>query len=165
MAGLVAAGQAIGGVISAVGALASFGAKAAAARYQSQVDKNNQIIANRNRAAYLAQGDNEAADKMRENRQRMASIRASYGASGIDLAGTPLDVLNDTAIEGAMDVKRITYRAGVQATGAADTANQYAAQSRLDEMDAEDASIAGPISAVGSLFGGLTQAGVSLMRA
>lgn len=148
---MAAALSIVGGVISAIGAISAANAQARAAEYNAQV-------AERNRIAILAQADNEAIDKTRENERRLAVVRAAYGKAGIDLAGSPLDVIQDTAIEQQLDVSRIRYEGELKAIGQQDQATLY-------RMEASNARTAGSISAVGALFGGFSNAGVSLLRA
>lgn len=154
----------VGGLVGAVGQLQAANANARAEDYNAQVAEHNADVANRNRATILAQSDNEAADQVRENRARMASIRAAYGASGIDLEGSALDVLNATAIENTLDVKRIQYAGALQAAGQVEEANSYKSQAELSRMGAASSKTAGRISAVGSFFGGLSEAGSSLLK-
>lgn len=150
MALVSAAVSIIGGVVGAIGAMQQANAQARAAEYNAKV-------AERNRLAILDQTDHEAADAGLENRRRMSAIRSQYGASGIELAGSPLDVLTDTAIEQEYDVKKIRYSGQLEAIGKTDEANLY-------RMEAKSARAAGGISAVGAFLGGVSQAGRSLMK-
>lgn len=150
MAFVGAIASVIGGVVGAIGAMQSANAQARAAEYNAAVQR-------RNAQAILAQTDNEAADTVRENRRRMAAIRSQYGASGLELAGSPLDVLTDTAIEQEYDVKKVRYAGQLEAIGKTD-------QAKLYTMEAKNARTAGTISAVGALFSGFSAAGKSLMQ-
>lgn len=140
----------VSGVIGAIGSMQAANAQAAAANTQA-------AIAERNKRTVLAQADAEAVDKTRENRRQLATVRAAYGASGIDLAGTPLDVLEDSASELQYDVSKIRYQGELRAIG-------YQDEAMLKRMEAKQAKASGPISAVGKLFGGFSSAGSSLMR-
>lgn len=141
----------VGAVVGAIGQIAAANAQARAAEY-------NQQVAERNKLAILAQTDEEAADQARENRRNLGTIRAAYGAAGIDLAGSPLDVIQDTAIEGATDVARVQYEGKLRAIDQQDKAT-------LAGMEAKADRTAGMFSAVGTLFGGFANAGVTLARA
>lgn len=140
----------VGGVVSAIGAMQAAGAQAAAAEYNAKV-------AERNRIATLQQADAEAVDKMKENRRVLGSIRANIGAAGIDLAGSPLDVIGDTAIEQNLDVAKIKYNGQVKAVGFEDAAV-------LDKMEASSARTAGFFNAASGLLGGFTQAATLAMK-
>jgi hypothetical protein len=147
---VAAAFSIIGGVIGMLGALQAAEAQKQAALYNAAVEE-------RNRLAVLAQADSEAISQSRENQRRLGTIRAAYGKSGIDLAGSPLDVIQDTAIEQEFDIANIRYAGEVKAIGHEDAAT-------LARMEAKNATTAGMFSAAGALFGGFSQAGVSLMR-
>lgn len=142
----------VGGVIGAIGSIQQANAAARAADYNAKV-------AARNRSIVLDQAASDAADKVRQNKRQMGLIRAQYGAAGIDLAGSPLDVLTDSALEAGLSVKKIQYQGEIKATEQTD-------QENLDTMEAANDRAAGPISAIGSLFGGVSKGiGYSLQAA
>jgi len=134
----------VGGVISAVGAIQSANAQAAAAEYNAKVQE-------RNKMAILAQTDQAVIDKKRENKRVSSLIRAQYGASGIELAGSPLDVIEDTSIEQELDVARVRYTGTLDAIGKGDAATLY-------RMEAKSVKTAGMFSAVGNILGGFQKA-------
>lgn len=144
----------LSGAVSAVGAMQSASAEAQAADY-------DKATALRNRNATFEQTAAEKGDQMAENRRRVASIRTAYGAAGVDLGGSPLDALQDTAIEQNLDVAKIGYQGELRALGYTDTANMADARARA-------ARRAGPLSAaaafLGAAQGGLSQAGSSMLN-
>jgi hypothetical protein len=73
---------------------------AANAREQARTDRETARIA--------------SEDKMREHRRRVSAYRAAIGSSGIEMTGTPLDVLADSSEEMALDVRRISYEGDVK---------------------------------------------------
>jgi hypothetical protein len=103
-----------GAVLGAVGTYQSMQASAAAAEYSAKVAERDIVVADQNRKAAMEQSRIAAEDKRRESRRIMASIRASYGASGVELAGSPLDVLTDTATEQETDARRIEYEGKIR---------------------------------------------------
>jgi len=133
------------GVVGAMGAQQQGAATAAAANYQAQVATRNATVARQQATA-------EADDQRRENRRQLGAIRAAYGGSGIEMAGSPLDVLEDTALEQELDVQRIGYRGELRAAGENDKAT-------LSLMEAKNAKKAGQIGAVSSVL----KAGTSLL--
>lgn len=141
---MTAAISIIGGVISAFGAMQAANAQAQAAEY-------NAAVARRNAQAIRSQADEETKDQNLENSRRLAVIRTAYGAAGIDLAGSPLDVITDTAVEGELDIRRIQYAGELRAIDQQD-------QAKLYELEAKNDRQAGAISAVGKLFGGFSSA-------
>lgn len=145
MAAVLAIGASlISGVVGAVGAKNQADAAAAASEYNAKVDE-------RNRTIVLNQTSVEQDDKRRENRRNLASIRAAYGASGFEMAGSPLDLLEDTALEQELDVQRIGYDGQLKAIGLTESANR----SRTEGANAKKA---GKIGAATALIGGVTQA-------
>jgi hypothetical protein len=103
-------------VFSTMGALQAAGANAAAAEFNAQVHERNAKIARDQAAA-------DAEDTARENRRKIGLIRAQYGASGLDMAGSPLDMLSDTIAEGELDVRRTIYKGAIRATEETDKGN------------------------------------------
>lgn len=147
---LAAVGSVASGFIGAMGAIQAANAQAAAAEYQGKLQERNAAIIQQQTSA-------EMEDQRRENRRRLSALRVAYGASGFEMAGSPLDVLEDTAIEGELDVSKIEYQGKLRALEQTDNAE-------LSRMEAKSAKKAGAIGAVGALVGGVTQAGTSLMR-
>lgn len=132
----------VGGAIGAIGAIQSANATSAAAEYNAKVAK-------RNRAAALDQTEAAMRDKRLENSRQMGAIRAAYGSSGLQLDGSPLDVLEDTAVEQAYDVSKIKYKGRMQAAG-------YSEQAALFKLEAKSAKTAGYIGAASSIIGGVS---------
>lgn len=159
--GLAAAASAVSGVIGAVGAIQSANAQAAASEYNARVAERNRIIADQNRKQAIQTSDIEMSDKRRENRRVLASMRAAYGTSGLDMAGSPLDVLEDTALEQELDVQRIGYEGRVRSREGAIQMLGLTEDATLSRMEGKAAKTAGYIGAAGSLVGG---AGKALTR-
>ena len=151
-------GSLVGGVVSAMGAAQTANANAAAARQNAEIAKYNQAVAQRNKNAALAQADAQAADQERTNARQLASIRSGYGASGLALEGSPLAVMEDTALEQELDVQKGKYKGQLTALGYEDEAANYKLKETLYDNEAESASRAGGISVVGAIFSGITGA-------
>lgn len=151
---------AIGSVMSAVGAIQSANAQAAAAEYNAQIDERNRIIADQNRKNNVQLAAIEAEDQRRDNRRTMASIRTAYGGAGIDLAGSPLDVLEDTALELELDTARTEHEGRLRNREGGMQMQEYSEKAVLNRMEAKNAKKAGMISA----FGYFASAGAALTR-
>lgn len=96
-----------------------------------------------------------AEDKRRDQRRQLSSLRASYGSSGIELAGTPLDVLSDTSMEMALDSRRIEYEGEVRG-------RESETRARIALAEGKNAKKASRISAFSSLLSaGSSIAGMS----
>jgi len=133
-----------GSVVGAVGARNEGEANANAAEYNAKVGEIN-AAAERDRAAV------EASDYERKMSRERATAIASRGASGIDLAGTPLMVDEDIVNEIALGSSRITHEGAVKA-------NAYENQANLDRTAAKNFKKAGKLSAAATLLSGASRA-------
>lgn len=130
----------VGTLVSAVGAIQQGQAAAAAAR-------TNAEIADRNAKVARATAAQDAETKDRENRLRLGAIIANYGASGVSMAGTPLDVLGDSARQAEFEKQTILYKGDLRAMGFEDSAS-------LDRANAKAAKRAGYFKAGSALLSG-----------
>lgn len=158
LAGLAAAASAISGVIGAMGAIQSANAQAAASEYNAKVSERNQVIADQNRKVAVRQAELDAEDKRRETRRTLSAIRAAYGSSGLELAGSPLDVLEDSAFESEVDAQRIEYEGRTRNREGAIQMLGLQEQATLDRMNAKSARSAGYINAAGAIASGAGRA-------
>lgn len=161
---LIAAGSLVtglaGAATSAVGAESQAKATAAQATYQAQVAANNQIIANQNAEAAVAQGDVQAQNQSLQNAARVGGIIAAQGASGVDVnSGSNLDVQKSQREVGELDAQTIRYNAAQQARGFEEEAASAGGQAGLYNAEAAYAPVAGDIGAAGSLLGGASSVG------
>lgn len=99
-------GSLVSGAVTAVGAVVEGNATAAAAERNAAIQDQNVIIAEDTRRQNVDTAVVDAEDKRRENRRTLASMRASYGNSGLDLTGSPLDVLYDSSLDLEVDAGR-----------------------------------------------------------
>jgi hypothetical protein len=165
MAPLAIIGSVVSGVMGAIGAMQQANATANAADQNARIAEYNRSVAKRNASATLAATAQDMQDKQRQNARNLSSIRAAYGASGLALAGSPLDVLEDTALEQQLDVSKVGYKGELKAIGYKDEANNFAMKAELSRMEADSARAAGPISAIGNIFGSASKIGSTLMAA
>ncbi|RTL04992.1 hypothetical protein EKK58_09300 [Candidatus Dependentiae bacterium] len=93
--------------MSFFGAISQGNAERAAYNRQAAIDERNRELANQDRIRSEQLSRQAAEDKRRENRRTMSALRAAYGSSGIEMAGTPLDILADASTEMALDERRI----------------------------------------------------------
>lgn len=149
--GLAAVFTVISGGLRAVGAIQQARAEAAAFEYNAAIDARNRQIADQDRRYNVQLAEVEADDKRRENARTMSSIRTAYGSSGLDLGGTPLDVLEDTALELNLDVRRIEQEGRVRNREGGIKMQEFGERSVLNKMRAKSARTAGAISAFGYL--------------
>lgn len=143
------------GVIGAVGAMQQAEAQARAAEYNAKIQERNALIADQNRKAAIETADVAASDQRRDSRRVMAQMRAAYGASGLELAGSPLDVLEDTALEQELGAQRIEFEGRLRAREGAISMLGMREDANLQRMEAGAARTAGGIAAIGSVVGGI----------
>jgi len=146
---LVAGLQLAAGVVSGLGAVQQLNAQAAASEYNARV-------ADRNARTVLQQTESEAESQRREGRRKLSAIRAQYGASGLTMEGSPLDVLEDSAMEVELDVQKTRYKGHMEALG-------YTEKAKLSRLQAESAKDARALSFTSQLLGGAERAGMTLV--
>jgi len=139
----------LGGAGLAVGAGAGIGAYSA--YYQGQAQRRaaeyNADVANRTARIARDQAYADAADKERENRRYLGQLHATFGASGLALEGSALDIYEDQALTTELAVRRITYAGELRALG-------YQTEAELQRARAEAASTAGYLGAAAQIAGG-----------
>lgn len=136
--------QMVGGLVGAQGAMQK-------AEAEAEADNFNAEVADRNRHIIGQQTMQAVKDQRQTNRRDFHTIRALYGAAGVDMSGSALDVMHDTAIEQELDVSRIKYKGKLARIEEKDKAT-------LDRMGAQSALEAGKISAISSVISGLSGA-------
>lgn len=150
-------GTIVSGLVSAAGAISSANASAAAAKRDAAISERNKILADQDRQQAVRTADIAAEDKRRENRRLLATMKASYGSTGLELTGSPLDVLADTSEEMALDERRISYEGKVKNREGALQMLYLQEDADSSRMKAKTYKRAGMLSAVSSLV----DAGVS----
>jgi hypothetical protein len=157
---LALAATAIGGVVSAGGAIMQGQAQAKQAKYQSAVERNNAQI-----AGWQAE-DATQRGKIEEQRQRLQTARlhgaqrAGMAANGVEIdSGSPLDVLMDTAQLGELDALTIRSNAEREVYGLRTQQGNLMAQSGLTTMAGRNAQQASYISAGSTLLSTAATAG------
>lgn len=154
-----------GGVVGAVGAVQSGEANAAAAQTNSNIMTYNAQVADRNREATLLAADSDAQKQTRDNARQLGAIRVAYGASGLSMAGSPLEQLGDTAMQMQQDTDATLYKGQLKADAYTDEGNTDRMQAGLDLMQASNDRNAEGISMTSQLLGGISSAGSSLLKA
>lgn len=148
-AGLGAAVGLIGTAVSAFGAIQQANAASASAEYDARVADRDAVVADQNRQLALRTAQIDQEDRRRDNRRTLASIRTQYGASGLEIAGSPLDVLEDTAVEQELDVQRIGFEGRARGREGALQMLGFAESSTLSRMEASSTSKSGLTRAIG----------------
>lgn len=105
--------------LSVVGAISEGNAQRAAANRAAEQDRRDAQIRTQDRINAINTAELAAEDQRREHRRQLATIKASLGSSGVDMAGSPLDVLADSAVGMALDQRRTSYEGQVRGRDAA----------------------------------------------
>lgn len=105
----------IGAAIAAAGAIK----KGQSAKKKGEYDAK---VLERDAAVARDQANAVSLRQQRAARKIMGSMRAAYGAAGVTVEGSPLDVLEESAGQAELDRLTIQYNAELKATGAIDGA-------------------------------------------
>lgn len=91
-------------------------------RAAQQSSNYNAAIAVRNEGIARDQAQADAAASSRAANSHMGAMRAAYGASGVTMDGSPLDVLESSATLAELDKQNILYKGELKAMGYHDEA-------------------------------------------
>lgn len=128
--------------VAVVGAVAGGVGQYMSAQAQEDSAKFNQAVAKQNAELSQQQGIAAAQVQDRQARQKVGTMIANAGASGVDAtSGSALDLLSDSARTARLDKLTTLWNAKAQAAGYANTAT-------LDGMQADAASTAGTLALV-----------------
>jgi hypothetical protein len=150
----------IGAATSAYGAISGANATAANANYQAQVARNNAITAAQN-AEYTTQaGQEKAQQSSLQARSRLGAVTTGLAANGIDVNSGSAVAAQQTQREvGTLGTQQVVDNAALQAYGYRTQATSDTAQATLDTQEAQQAPIAGGLSAAGGLLGSAASVG------
>ena len=141
-----------GALVSGAGQIASADAQSKAAKYNAEVQRQNAQLADRQARNILDAGTREEQKQKAMTSQLMAKQQAAQAANGVDVSfGTPLDLMVDTAKQGAIDALTIRTNAYRNYD---DTRNQAVAsrnQAALYDMEAKNSRTAGILGAFGTM--------------
>lgn len=134
----------LGSGIQAIGTLHEANTSASMQEYQAQGAETNANLA-------MAQSAEQERRARVEASKHLGQMRASYGASGVNLEGSPLDVLEESARTAELDALTIRGNGAQQAAG-------YRTQAQAARWSAGQTRIGGYISATSQLIGGAAKA-------
>jgi hypothetical protein len=131
--------MAVGSIVSSIaGAGVSAMAQQQSAQYNSQVARNNQIIANQNASIALQQGQQQEENKRIQTGEMLGAIESGEAASGVNPnEGSALNVRTSAAGTGELDAMSIRYNTDLQARNSAYAAQMYGSQAQLDTAQGE----------------------------
>ena len=150
----------IGTGISAYGTYQQSQAAQAQARYQAQVARNNQIIAQPNAADVQHRGEaaeDEHRRRIHQTKGAAKAVQASHGFLVDDsVDSTNVQMVADLAEAGALDILRIRDNTEREKHRALVQGDQFAAEAGLFDLKASSGG--GALAAVGTLLGGAQSA-------
>lgn len=136
-------------------ALASAAASAAASIYsgyqQSEANKYNAAVAQQNAEQARLDGQAAADQQRRDNARKFGASQAAYAASGVDMEGSPLSVMDDQFNEGTLSVLMTQHNAQTKQ-------NYYRNQAAGSQFAADSAMAGGLVKGGATLIGGAAKA-------
>lgn len=142
---LIAIASLAGTAMSAYGSIAAGNAQKSQADAQAQLDTRQAVMTGQ-------QGEYQAARKQDEINKNTGAQIAAVSGSGVDISGSPTDVISSSVSEGALDTSAIRYGAKINS----DNLMYQAVTSRQAGQAAQQAGV---IGAVSSVIGGIGQLG------
>lgn len=150
-------GALAGGAMQAVGAITEANAQSQAATRNAAIQQQNKLIADDTRRQNITTAQVDADDKRRENRRTLAAMRASYGNSGLQLTGSPLDVLYDSSLDLEVDAGRTEDEGRARNREGALQMLGYDIEVGNSLMEAKNARVAGMVGAASAGVNTLTR--------
>lgn len=148
MASAVAMGSsAIGGLLTAAGSVAEGEAADTAARFNaSQLEKSAVRVKEKAK-------EDERIFRTSVRKQRASNV-AGVAASGIELTGSPLEVLMDNAVNAELDALNIRHAGEVQASNLRSEAAMTRIGGRAARQAGNIGAAAGALKTISSIAGG-----------
>ena len=151
---------ALGTTMGVVSSIQQGRTQSAQARYQADVARQNQELAEEQASAQARQGYENMITQRQETAKLIGRQRAAAGASGAAVdVGSSLDLQADTAAQGEMDAINL-YNQGLDA--AYNTQLQawnYGRQASAYDAQADSALTSGYLNAAGTALGGIADMG------
>lgn len=144
-------------VLGAVSAIRQGQATAASADFNAKVARQNQQIVD-------SQGNSALETQQRGAARQIGAATAAYGASGVQLSeGSPMDVLEESARNSALDAATLKYNYRLKGLGLDNQARLYTAQAGFARSASYLSAAGGLMSAGasgGTKFGGSAGGGM-----
>jgi hypothetical protein len=130
----------VSAALSAVGSIQQANAQSSAAKFNARMGEQNAILAEQQAA------EDERLQRLK-GRKAIGATRAGYGASGVNLEGSPQDILEESAAAIELDALKIRHEGQIRA-------NAYRSGAALDRAQGSAARTSGYLSATSALLGG-----------
>lgn len=150
-------GAGVGAGLSAYGKYEEGEANAKMYEYKAAVAQINERIAKQNADYARYAGEVEAQSAGMKLRSELGTIKATQGASGLDVATGSAKAVRDSAFEvGQQNIAMIRSNAAKRAYGFELAAFQATSEGKLAQFAADQSRVAGAIGATSSIIGGAT---------
>lgn len=169
---LAIAATAISGVTSAIGQIQQSQQQAAVAEQRAKMQRLEAARANQAAREQREIGQQEAERRRRQGRAQRGAARAAIGSSGVQLKGTPTDVLADQALENELNANLAKFEAGqrsreLRREQAAKLTQANQLESRADFVETQGflsagSTLIGTAGKIGGMTGGGGGGGSSL---
>lgn len=146
-----------GAVLGGAGALNSAQAQKRQGEAEAGAAEHNAQVALVNAQIARSQGAADVATVDRAKAQKIGAARAAYGASGVTIEGSPLDVLERSAWNAELDKQNVLYKSNLKAMG-------YEDQSAMEMVRAKNARSGAAVRAGSEILLGAAKAADKLPR-
>lgn len=126
--------------MQAFGQIQQAQAARAAAEYNAAIAERNAVMSQQQAAV-------EEQKQRNLSYKRLSAVRAGYGAAGVQIEGSPLDVLEESAASAELDALTIRHGGEVRATA-------FRQEAALERMRGRSETRAGYLGAAGTLLTG-----------
>ena len=147
MAAAIPAMMLAGTALSAYGSIQQGQAGKQAALYNASINEQNASLAH-------DQAQQDALQVRRNAAQAQGAAIAGYGASGVTMEGSPLDVLASAASAAKLDEQTVLYRGKLKELG-------FRANATLDRMSGKTHEQQGFLNAASNILTGIGHTGVT----
>jgi len=114
-----------GGAISGISSISSGYAQSSAMKSQAEAARYNQAVAMQNAEAVRKAGEYEREKLQRKQAQLQGEAESNVGAAGVEMSGTPLDIMAENAYWAEKELIAQHYNTETQARRFMSQANYY----------------------------------------
>lgn len=137
----------IGGIVSGIGGAMQAQQQAANHRAQASLQRR-QAALETEAASYKAKRQQGEVDRV------LGRQRAQIAGSGLALAGTPADIISESAAEGALDIAAIRWNSNL-------AADNLRYEAKISDQNARNARSSAPIAFLTPVLGSVARFGES----
>lgn len=148
---------AVGTAVSVAGAMQQADQAKKSAEYNAALARRNAEINDQNAAMARRQATLDSEAQRRESARQLGAMRAGYATSGLQMEGSPLDVMAASVQQSELDTMNTIYKGEMRALSFENESTGLGLSAQLDSSRASAASRQGMYSAGSSLLSGASQ--------